>query len=64
MSVNRMLVSHGRVVTTDNAAVTPMSSNGRPPKPSARSSSASIQTVSAAWSTTTGQKSGVAKIFR
>ena len=64
MSVSRILVSHGRVVRTDSAAVTPSRTSGRPPKPSARNMSDSIQTVTAAWITTTGQKSAKAKALR
>ena len=52
-----MAVSKGSVVRTDSAATMPPSSQGRPPSPCARSVSANTQTVSADWTTNTGQKS-------
>ena len=63
-SVSRMLVSHGSVVQALSSAVTPISVHGRPSNLSARSVSASTQTVSADCAITTGQKSGWARIRR
>ena len=56
MSVSRIAVSHGSVVTTDSAATMPSNNHGRA-EPCARSTSAITHTVSAACTTTTGQKS-------
>ena len=47
MSVSRMAVSQGRVVSSESAAMTPSRSSGRRPSPCARSVSASTQTVTA-----------------
>jgi len=55
MSVSRIEVSQGRVVSSDNAATTASKSSGRRPSPCARSMSVRIQTVSADCSSNTGQ---------
>jgi hypothetical protein len=55
MSVSRIEVSRGRVVSSDSAATTASKSNGRRPSPCARNVSASIQTVSADCSSSTRQ---------
>jgi hypothetical protein len=56
-------VSHGRVVSTDNAAIVPSSVNGWR-EPWTRSISATTQVVSPAWTTTTGQKFHHCPAFR
>ena len=64
MSVSRIEVSQGSVVSSDSAATMPSRSRGRCPSPCARSISATIQTVSADCSSSTGQNASGAPALR
>jgi hypothetical protein len=57
MSVSRMPAIHGSVVVTERPTTIANKVHGRSPNPCDRSTSASTQTVTAACSATTGQKS-------
>ena len=58
MSVSRMAVSQGNVVSRQSAATIASNNNGRSPSLCARKVSASTQTVRADCASSTGQKSG------